>query len=189
MANSEMESARIAAVASAAALRERSRSSPAAAGKSSSAMGMVSIFMPGRSSINVSMAIPRAMSHFLLGRMLNVLRDVIAERDRQETLHASHALPHHEPGFARLRRERAKSAQAACQRAFTEGRGTWQHILDEEVAEAYAEDDWVIAREEWIQVAAVAVAAVEDGDKQYAGQIIAAARREAATQEADGCRD
>ncbi len=45
---------------------------------------------------------------------------------------------------------------AACQRAFAEGRGTWRHILDEEVAEAYAETGDALS-EELVQVAAVAV--------------------------------
>ena len=42
-----------------------------------------------------------------------------------------------------------------CQRAFAEGRGTWRHILQEEVAEAYAETGALLGVE-LVQVAAVA---------------------------------
>jgi hypothetical protein len=43
---------------------------------------------------------------------------------------------------------------------------TWRHILDEEVAEAFAEDVLDGLREELIQVAAVALAWVEDIDRR-----------------------
>lgn len=44
-----------------------------------------------------------------------------------------------------------------CERAFREGRGTWAHILLEEVAEACDETDPAALRTELIQVAAVCV--------------------------------
>jgi hypothetical protein len=55
-----------------------------------------------------------------------------------------------------------------CERAFQDGRGTWAHILDEEVAEALAESDPAKLRAELIQVAAVAVAWVEKLDREAA---------------------
>ena len=52
-------------------------------------------------------------------------------------------------------------ARRDCDRAFAEGRGTYRHILEEEVAEALAESDPEKLKAELIQVAAVAVAWVE----------------------------
>ena len=57
-------------------------------------------------------------------------------------------------------------AQRDCEAAFANGRGTWRHILIEEVAEAEAESDRTRLREELIQVAAVAVAWVEAIDRR-----------------------
>lgn len=50
----------------------------------------------------------------------------------------------------------ANYTRGETQTAFAEGRGTWRHILDEEVAEAYAETGDALS-EELVQVAAVAV--------------------------------
>ena len=50
----------------------------------------------------------------------------------------------------------ANYTRGETQTAFAEGRGTWRHILDEEVAEAYAETGPELSTE-LIQVAAVAV--------------------------------
>ncbi|MCA2331883.1 hypothetical protein JF714_15680 [Mycobacterium avium] len=52
-------------------------------------------------------------------------------------------------------------AKRDCQRAALDGRLTYRHILDEEVAEAFAETDPIKLKTELIQVAAVAVAWVE----------------------------
>lgn len=41
----------------------------------------------------------------------------------------------------------------------------WWHILDEEVQEAFAEDDPVLLREELVHVAAVAIAWIENLDR------------------------
>jgi hypothetical protein len=57
-------------------------------------------------------------------------------------------------------------ARRDCENAFKEGRGTWRHILIEEVAEAEAEKDPVRLREELIQVAAVAVSWIEAIDRR-----------------------
>lgn len=60
----------------------------------------------------------------------------------------------------------ADIAREECEEAFSQGRGTWRDIPDEEVAEAYAEDDPAKLRVELIQVAAVATAWVEALDRR-----------------------
>jgi hypothetical protein len=60
----------------------------------------------------------------------------------------------------------AVRARDACEQAFADGRGTWRHILLEEIHEAL---DEVVAdklRAELIQVAAVAVAWIEALDRR-----------------------
>ena len=59
--------------------------------------------------------------------------------------------------------------RAECDDAHRSGRGTWRHILDEEMAEAYAESDPAALRAELVQVAAVAVAWVEAIDRRQNG--------------------
>lgn len=59
----------------------------------------------------------------------------------------------------------AGSARLVCEISAAMGVVTWRHILDEEVAEAFAETDPVRLRAELIQVAAVAlrwVAAIDE---------------------------
>jgi hypothetical protein len=60
----------------------------------------------------------------------------------------------------------ADFAKAECDKAAKEGRCDWRYILDEEVAEAFAESDLVRLRTELIQVAAVAVSWVEAIDRR-----------------------
>ena len=62
-------------------------------------------------------------------------------------------------------------ARLRCQRAFAEGNGTWLHILLEEIAEAFAENDPARLRAEMIQVAAVAAAWVEAIDRRSASDL------------------
>lgn len=69
-------------------------------------------------------------------------------------------------GVAPIDRTMAQVAQSRCEIAFENGRGTYRHILDEEVAEAFAESDPARLRAELIQVAAVAVAWVEAIDRR-----------------------
>lgn len=58
-----------------------------------------------------------------------------------------------------------------CDYAHRNGTGTWRHILEEEVAEAFAESDPVKLRAELVQVAAVAVAWVEAIDRRAGGSV------------------
>ena len=87
-----------------------------------------------------------------------VLDEVLAERAAQQAARGSVS---HPDGTGRAYTPAATAAREACQAAFQAGRGTWRHILAEEVAEAFAEDDDVALRAELIQVAAVSVAWAE----------------------------
>ena len=61
---------------------------------------------------------------------------------------------------------RAKYARDICDNEHRNGRGNWMQILEEEVSEAFAEDDPQVLRRELIQVAAVATAWVEAIDRR-----------------------
>lgn len=96
-----------------------------------------------------------------------VLMEVYAERERQ---HAKWGEQNHPNGTAYPNAETAismaDSARRHCDMAFRHGGGTWRHILDEEIYEAYAEVDPVKLREELVQVAAVTVAWIEAIDRE-----------------------
>ncbi|WP_406338236.1 hypothetical protein OG987_13265 [Streptomyces sp. NBC_01620] len=62
----------------------------------------------------------------------------------------------------------ADQERRACQAAFENGRGTWRHILHEEVYEAFAEKDPDKLRTELLQVAAVCAAWISDIDQRPA---------------------
>jgi hypothetical protein len=60
--------------------------------------------------------------------------------------------------------------KSVCQEAAKYGGLTWRHILQEEVSEAFAEEEWSKLREELIQVAAVCLSWLEDGDSRESVQ-------------------
>lgn len=91
------------------------------------------------------------------------LANVAAERTRQD---AKWGEQNHPDGTGEMYARDAENARFRCQRAAAKGEVTWQHILDEEVAEAYAESDPVKLRAELVQVAAVAVAWVDAIDRR-----------------------
>ncbi|MGP3686507.1 hypothetical protein ACTVZO_17675 [Streptomyces sp. IBSNAI002] len=64
--------------------------------------------------------------------------------------------------------EAATEARQRCQRAAERGDLTWRHVLNEEMAEAFAESDPTKLRTELIQVAAVCAAWVSDLDRRPA---------------------
>lgn len=110
-----------------------------------------------------------------------VLLEVLTERVRQDekwgeqnhpdgtgSARATTAGIQRDPYIAEVRRGRAKEAQEACDRAAIGGYCTFRHILDEEVREAFAEDDPVKLRAELVQVAAVAVKWIEAIDRRTA---------------------
>jgi hypothetical protein len=62
--------------------------------------------------------------------------------------------------------EAAAAARNRCQRAAGRGDLTWRHVLNEEVAEAFAESDPAALRAELVQVAAVCAAWISDLDQR-----------------------
>jgi hypothetical protein len=102
----------------------------------------------------------------LNGRAL-VLADIDAERDAQEAKFPDQELPSGTGGSGRW--DRAEAYKGMCEYAREAGQLTWTHVLEEEVAEALAESDVALLREELIQVAAVAVRWVEQIDREQYG--------------------
>lgn len=68
----------------------------------------------------------------------------------------------------------ADKMRAAADRAAAEGKITWRDILAEETFEAFAESDPARLRSELVQVAAVAVAWIEDIDNREFARVRAA---------------
>jgi hypothetical protein len=107
-----------------------------------------------------------AMSMEQRRALINVLAEVRAERDRQ---HAKWGEQNHPDGAGGLMATAAADiAKTQLKIAFEEGRGTFRHILKEEVAEAFAENDPAKLRAELVQVAAVAVQWIEAIDRRKA---------------------
>lgn len=98
-------------------------------------------------------------------RILGVLPEIAAERDRQDEKWGEQ---NHPDGTGPGYRVHAIEARVRCQRAARIGLVTYKDILEEEVYEAFAETDPVELREELIQVAAVAVAWIEKLDRERA---------------------
>ena len=72
---------------------------------------------------------------------------------------------HHPNGTGNAEQmQTAAYAKMDYERASKEGRLTWCHILNEEVAEAFAESDTERLKEELVQVMAVCAAWIEDLD-------------------------
>jgi hypothetical protein len=103
------------------------------------------------------------MSYFTISPALEDVRD---ERRRQDVKWGPQNHLDGTGGHGRVRD--AERARLECQRQFAEGTGTWLGILEEEVAEAFAESDPVKLRVELAQVAAVAVAWMEAIDRRLA---------------------
>lgn len=117
----------------------------------------------------VVMVKPSTMSDDQAKAVVQVVAEVTQERFNQ---HEKWGEQNH-PNFPRLdsfaaeeQKTMADDARAECQDAFKNGAGSYYHILNEELAEAYAEANNPEAlRAELIQVAAVAVAWVEKIDR------------------------
>lgn len=92
-----------------------------------------------------------------------IIRDLAAERMRQDKLWGiqNHMNGTGIPGD----KDRAESAKHVCQVMFRNELGSWRDILHEEVQEAFAEHEPAALRTELIQVAAVALAWVENIDR------------------------
>lgn len=95
---------------------------------------------------------------------VTVCSQVIAERARQDAKWGEQNHPDGTGGGYRQRE--AIRLRHECDNAAELGTVTYAHILEEEVAEALAEEDPIALREELLQVAAVAVAWVEAIDRR-----------------------
>lgn len=93
-----------------------------------------------------------------------ILKEIAAERARQDTKWGEQNHPDGTGGIGRTMD--AQSARQECQRQFAEGDGNWLVILEEEIAEAFAETGPTKLRHELVQVAAVAVAWIEAIDRR-----------------------
>lgn len=107
---------------------------------------------------------PRPLHEFETSR---VVGHVYSERGRQD---ARWGEQNHPDGTGSdLDRRLAVQARSRCEQAFAEGKGTWRHVLAEEVGEAFAESDPESLRAELVQVAAVAAAWIEAIDRRLDG--------------------
>lgn len=99
------------------------------------------------------------MSEIQIGALNDIVRERLAQDEKW-------GRQNHPNGTGMLGdRERANSARHVCEVMFRNGMGSWRDILHEEVEEAFAEHDPAKLREELIQVAAVALAWVENMDR------------------------
>lgn len=96
----------------------------------------------------------------------DVLMEIWNERDAQDEKWGQQNHANGTGGW--FLRRAAEEARTACNFATSEGRLTWRHILEEEVAEVFAESDAGKLRTELLQVAAVAAAWVEAIDRRAA---------------------
>lgn len=97
----------------------------------------------------------------------DVLRELAAERSKQDSKWGP---PRHydmpEEPLKRLVRDLARSAEGVARACFSFRTPAWAAILLEEVGEALSESDPAKRRAELVQVAAVAVAWIEDIDSR-----------------------
>lgn len=93
----------------------------------------------------------------------NVVEEVLRERHAQDVKWGEQ---NHPDGTGPQYAGHADGARSECDREHRAGRGTWRHILQEEVWEALAEEDPAKLRAELLQVAAVAAAWVEAIDRR-----------------------
>lgn len=91
-------------------------------------------------------------------------KDVVAERWRQLKQWGHQTLP--DGTGAKGTEMRANLARSRCQKAAEDGTCTWEHVLSEEVFEAFAEAEYEPLRKELVEVATVALAWVEDLDNR-----------------------
>jgi len=106
-------------------------------------------------------------------RVSTAMADAIDERVRQlakwgDQTHA--CVPWELPtrGFDEqmVAQQMERAAKADCELAFKQGRGTWWHIANEELAETLAADNAADRRKELVQLTAVCLAWLEDMDNK-----------------------
>lgn len=88
--------------------------------------------------------------------------EVVAERWRQLKKFGEQHLPDGTGGYD----VSAAVAKLNCDRATEDGTVTWRHVLEEEYFEAITERQWERLRPELIQIAAVCLSWIEDGDQR-----------------------
>lgn len=99
-----------------------------------------------------------------LGPDAPILAEIQAERERQDDRWGEQ---NHPDGTGmHFLKGGADNARRECQAAFDAGRGTWRHVLYEEVYEALAEKEPAALRAELVQVAAVAAAWIAAIDRR-----------------------
>lgn len=117
----------------------------------------------------VSQTLMDARQRVALGATLSqlqIFRELIDERVRQNRKHGPVPLTR-ESGCSKNFEWLADQAKQRTDRASAFGGATWKDILEEEIWEAYAEEDWELCRAELIQVAAVAISWIEDSDLKF----------------------
>lgn len=92
-----------------------------------------------------------------------ILDQIYLERNAQDVKWGPQS---HPDGTNHAWKTEAGDVREACQLAFELGVGTWRHILDEEICEAFAETDPVKLRVELVQCAAVICAWIQDIDSR-----------------------
>lgn len=93
----------------------------------------------------------------------NVTKEIEAEREAQDVRWGEQ---NHPDGTSETFTSRADEARATADLEANLGSLTWRHILEEEVAEAFAESDPAKLRAELVQVAAVATNWIEAIDRR-----------------------
>lgn len=96
---------------------------------------------------------------------LAVLQEVMEERGRQDSKWGEQNHP--DGTNAQRYAWDASVAKEVCRAKADAGTVTWVDVLDEEIFEAYEQEDWTLIREELLQAAAVLVAWVESGDRNH----------------------
>lgn len=94
----------------------------------------------------------------------SILIEVLQERRRQHARWGEQSWP--DGTGTPADQEVASSARARTSARLEQGTVTFRDILEEEVAEAFAEDDPALLRAELVQVAAVAVQWIEKLDRE-----------------------
>ena len=98
-----------------------------------------------------------------LAALETVLADIRAERGRQDTKWGEQ---NHPDGTGPQFANRAEYERIRTETAAVDGTLTFRHVLAEEVAEAYAENDPELLRAELVQVAATAVCWIQAIDRR-----------------------
>jgi hypothetical protein len=95
----------------------------------------------------------------------HILEEVRVERQRQDARFPDQTLPDGTEAGS-FNTHMANFAKRITDEAMERGTLTWADVLKEEFREAMAEEDWAALRTELLQVAAVAVRWIEDGDRR-----------------------